>query len=324
MRKSCVVTIQKYSKKGVAQGIADGLQKPVEVRGAHLNEKLLVEIFRRKKGVHEATLLECLEPNPARVPPRCRHAPVCGGCSWQELAYEKQVVYKENHIKQLFQDYEEAEVYPILSMEDPWYFRGKMEFTFSQDKEGKKYLGLIMAGSKGKVVTLSECHLARPWMVQVLRAVQTFWEKSPLQAYNRIKNTGTLETLTLREGIYTQEKLVMLTIAGEPSSALSKQELEAFKQAVLEVVEGNPSLFLQIRHAAPGRKTQFTEMLLQGPDHIHEKLHITYPGGSQRAFTFKISPMSFFQPNVYQAEKLMSRALAMVTLKKDLKVLDLY
>lgn len=324
MTKQCIVEIQKYSKKGIGQGSAPGLEKQVEVRGSHLNEKLLVEIFRRKKGVHEAKLLDLLQPSPFRVAPRCIHAGICGGCSWQELSYEHQVLSKEAQIKALFSPYEEVEYLPVITMEDPWQFRNKMEFTFSEDKEGSRFLGLIMGGTKGRVVSLSECHLTRPWMPQVLQAVKAWWDSTDLHAYHRIKNTGTLENLTLREGFNTGEKLVMLSIAGSPSGALSHSVLEAFKAAILNQVEGIVSIFLRIKHAQAGQRTQFSEMLLHGPDHIHEKLCITYPSGEKRVFTFKISPTSFFQPNTSQAEKLMSQALKIVTQKKDLKVLDLY
>ena len=324
MAKQCVVEIQKYSKKGIGQGPASGLEKQVEVRGFHLNEKLLVEIFRRKKGVHEARALELLEASPFRVVPRCLHAGICGGCSWQELAYERQVVNKETQIKTLFSQYQQVEYLPIITMEDPWHFRNKMEFTFSEDRDKNRFLGLIMGGTKGRVVTLAECHLTRPWMIQVLNAVNAWWNNTDLEAYHRIKNTGTLENLTLREGFNTGEKLVMLSIAGVPSGALSHSVLEAFKKAILEQIDGVVSIFLQIKHAQAGQRTQFSEMLLHGPDHIHEKLSITYPNGEKRVFTFKISPTSFFQPNTLQAEKLMSQALKMVTQKQDLKVLDLY
>jgi 23S rRNA (uracil1939-C5)-methyltransferase len=322
--KQCIVDIQKYSKKGIGQGSALGLEKQVEVRGSHLNEKLLVEIFRKKKGVHEARVLEFLTPSPFRVSPRCSHAGVCGGCSWQELSYEHQVNAKETQVKALFSPYQEVTYLPMITMEDPWQFRNKMEFTFSEDKEGNRFLGLIMGGTKGKVITLSECHLTRPWMIEVLQAVNAWWNDTELKAYHRIKNTGTLENLTLREGFNTGEKLVMLSIAGSPSGAFSHRALEAFKTAVLKKTEGVVSIFLQIKHAQAGHRTHFSEMHLHGPDHIHEKLCITYPSGDKRVFTFKISPTSFFQPNTHQAEKLMSQALNIITPKKDLKVLDLY
>ena len=324
--RQCVVEIKKYSKKGVGQGSAVELQKTIEVRGAHPGEQLLVEILKRKKGNYQANVLEILKEHPCRISPRCQHAGVCGGCSYQSLSYEKQSYYKEEKLRDLFKDViGEGEFFPMIAMEDPWQFRNKMEFSFYEDREQNKCLGLVMAGTKGRVLNLEECHLVRPWMIKVLTRVRKWWEGTTVQAYHRLKNEGTLHTLTLREGMQTGEKLVMLTISGSPSGEFSHKELEAFKQAVLGELEGVVSLFLQIKHIQEGKPTQYNEMLLSGPDHIHEKLCITYPDGTQKTLVFKISPSSFFQPNTFQAEKLFSRALQMVT-KKDrlIDILDLY
>lgn len=325
MNRQCVVEIKKYSKKGVGQGSAAELQKTIEVRGVHPGEQLLVEILKKKKGNYEAKVLEILKAHPCRVSPRCQHAGVCGGCSYQSLTYEKQSYYKEEKLRELFKDViGETEFSPMIAMEDPWQFRNKMEFSFYQDREKNRCLGLVIGGTKGRVVNLEECHLVKPWMIKVLGFVRKWWEGSNIEAYHRLRNEGTLHTLTLREGVQTGEKLVMLTISGAPSSAFSHKELEGFKKAVLQELEGVVSIFLQIKHIQEGKPTQYNEMLLHGPDHIHEKLHIDYPDGSRKTLIFKISPSSFFQPNTLQAEKLFSSALKMVTKKEQLKVLDLY
>lgn len=323
--RQCIVEIKKYSKKGVGQGVASELQKTIEVRGVHPGEQLLVEILKKKKGNYEAKVLEVLKEHPSRISPRCRHAGVCGGCSYQSLTYEKQSYYKEEKLRALFKDVlGEGEFLPMIAMEDPWHFRNKMEFSFYQDRDNNRSLGLVIGGTKGRVLNLDECHLIRPWMMQVLKAVKLWWDGTSVDAYHRLKNEGTLHTLTLREGMNTGEKLIMLTVSGAPSSAFSHKELEGFKKAVLADVEGVVSLFLQIKHVQEGSPTHYNEMLLSGPDHIHEKLSITYPDGAQKILTFKISPSSFFQPNTSQAEKLFSSALKLVTKRPLVNILDLY
>jgi 23S rRNA (uracil1939-C5)-methyltransferase len=327
MNRQCIVEIKKYSKKGLGQGISEEFEKPIVIRGTHPGEQCLVEIFKKKQGVHEGKLLKLLKEHSERVLPKCSHAGICGGCLYQDLNYEQQILHKEHTLKELFKDIllEENIVLPsMITMENPWQFRNKMEFSFHQDKEKRRYLGLIIGGSKGKVVNLEECHVVRPWMAAILKQVREWWETTSLEAYHPFSGQGTLYTLTLREGMHTGEKLIMLTVTGSPSSAFSHRELESFKKAVLHSLEGVVSLFLQIKQAQQGQPTQFHEMLLHGPDHIHEKLTINYPEGKERTFTFKISPSSFFQPNTSQAEKLFSRALAMITPKEDLKILDLY
>jgi len=318
----CIVSIEGYSKQGIAQGVTPALGKKVEVRGAYLGEQVVAEVMRKKQGVHQARLLEVLQAHPCRVEPRCLHAGVCGGCSWQTLDYKQQCLYKQEKIKTLFSPFQ-AECFPLISMEDPWSFRNKMEFSFYEDQEGPA-LGLIMGGTKGKVVALQQCHLVRPWMVEVLQSTSLWWKSTGLKAYHRRKNTGTLQTLTLREGMNTGDKLVMLTVSGEPCAQLTKQVLEQYTQSLLQVLGGKVSIFLQIKLAKPGMVTQYNEMLLHGEDHIQEKMTIAYPSGEQKTYTFKISPSSFFQPNTLQAEKLFSRALAMVSPGRKKLILDLY
>jgi 23S rRNA (uracil1939-C5)-methyltransferase len=323
--KQCVVEIRRYSKKGLGQGTTAELSKGIEVRGAHPHEQVLAEVFKKKQGIHEARILEVLNAHPSRIEPRCLHAGICGGCIWQNLHYSQQCLYKEEHVKELFKDVlGEGVFFPIIPMKDPWAFRNKMEFSFYQDREGNKSLGLVMGGSKGRVVQLQECHLVRPWMAEVITVTKAWWESTQVEAYHRLRNTGTLHTLTLREGMRTGEKMVILTVSGNPCGAFSHQTLESFKEAMLAVMPEGLSLFLQIRNAQKGMTTQCNEMLLHGPDHIRETLSVTYPNGEVKDFLFKISPSSFFQPNTEQAEKLFSRALAMVGKECLSSVLDLY
>lgn len=127
------------------------------------------------------------------------------------------------------------------------------------------------------------------------------------------KDTGTLRYLTLRDAVRTGQKMAVLNVSGRPEFAPTQSDLERFAKAFDEGV----SVFLRVHQAQKGRPTQFFEMCLQGPDHIFEELHI-----GEHIFTFKISPISFFQPNTRQAEILYSAALSF--LKSPSLVYDLY
>jgi 23S rRNA (uracil1939-C5)-methyltransferase len=199
-----------------------------------------------------------------------------------------------------------------------------MEFSFSQNRAGERFLGLIIAGSRGHVLNLSECHLVSSWFVQVIENVRNWWEQSGLQAY-RMNDTGSLRTLCVREGKRTGDKLVMLTVSGNPDYALNKVQLKSFieavKLAVPQELWPRLSIFLRVQQIHKGTPTQFYEMHLHGPDHLLEKMHLSLDQPVE--FTFKISPTSFFQPNTFQAEKLYSEALNMIRFPKK-QVLDLY
>jgi len=132
-----------------------------------------------------------------------------------------------------------------------------------------------------------------------------------------------LRTLTLREAKQGEGKMAMLTVSGNPDFALKREEMNQFIEAVKGATpEGSLSVFIQIQQIAKGRPTQFFEMLVDGPDHITERLSIAL-NGEIHTLDFKISPTSFFQPNTLQAQKLYSAGLGMLTLE-GARVFDLY
>jgi 23S rRNA (uracil1939-C5)-methyltransferase len=191
-----------------------------------------------------------------------------------------------------------------------------MEFSFSQNKAGDKYLGLIIRSSRGKVFNLQECFLSPPWMAETLKRVKTWWDSTDLPAFHFHKGTGCLRTLTLREARRTGDRLAMLTVSGDPKFALNRTQLNGFLAAL---DDPKMSIFLRVQQCIPGTPTQFFEMHLGGLDHIREELTI-----EGRTLKFKISPSSFFQPNTVQAEVLYTKALEMPTLTDQSLVYDLY
>lgn len=314
------ITISNYSKKG--HGLGTFQKSPhsppavAEVSHTVVGDTALVELGKKKKKHYLATLKEIITPSVDRQEIRCKHAPICGGCTWQQKNYEAQLKAKTSYIETLFG----KKPLPIIPAKMPWHYRNKMEYTFSQNKGGEKFLGLIMARSKKRVINLEECYLSPPWFIQVLKGVRSWWEKSPLKAYHPYTDQGTLRTLTLREGKNTGDKMAFITISGNPDFMMNKTELESFKQSVLaSLPEETPSIFLRIQRAVKGSPTTFYEMHLHGPDMIRETLHI-----SGRSLTFNISPDSFFQPHLSQAENLYARALKLADPKQTDTLFDLY
>ncbi len=311
--------IEQLSSKG--RGVSsDGRW---EVIGALPGEEVSVVLGGKKKKKLQGYLREILKPSEERVSPRCAHVPDCGGCAVQQLSYRAQLEYKEKQIQQTFTDLIEdhhPEVRPIIGCETPWEYRNKMEFSFSENRMGDKFLGLMLAGGKGRVEDIQRCHLVSPWFSEVLSAVRTWWKQEGLRAYHHLSNEGHLRTMTVREAKQGKGKMVMLTVSGNPQFALKKGQMDRFVLAIKEVTEDpGLSIFLQVQQIAKGVPTQFYEMLLHGPDHITEVLHVM----GQR-MEYKISPTSFFQPNTIQAEKIFSEGISMLSDLANARVFDLY
>lgn len=319
--------IQGLSKKGDGIALYGEPSRRIEIPFSAPEDRVLAEV-RKKKG---SKLLEVIKPSKLRIPPKCVHFGSCGGCKLQHLPYEEQLNFKQGVIAKLFNDLllDRKNLLPIIPSK-PWGYRNKMEFSFSMDKEGNKYLGLILLNSRGKVFNLTECHLVNSWMVDALKAARSWWEGSSLQAYHPPKNQGSLRTLTVREGVHSGDRLAMLTVSGNPDFALSKADLDTFVKTLREAIEPKDansflSIFLRIQQILPGKPTEFYEMKLYGKEGVREQLTISPFKGKEASHSqFMISPSSFFQPNSEQAEKLYSLALQMAELKGGEVVYDLY
>lgn len=297
--------LQSYSKKG------HGQCANYEVKGAFAGEKVLIEPTKRKKrGKKLALLKEILEPSKQRIEPYCDHATTCGGCSWQALSYREQLRIKQKIIEDLFSEFSEVE--PICAGPQHSY-RSKMQYSFSQDLAGNKYLGLIQKEGKGRVLNLKMCTISDPWFTRILVNARRWFESSQLEAFHTRKNTGSLRELTLRKGHNSDSKMVILTVAG--SQVPSKVELDRFVEAL--EIDDSTSVFLLIHSAIKGKKTEFFELHLAGPTILEEKLTVL-----DKTYLFSISAQAFFQPNVAMAEKMLCKIIETLP-KKAESVVDL-
>lgn len=327
--------IQDISAKGSGIGIYNhpaGVVWTVEVPFTIPGDFVRVKILKKRNGIHQSSLEEILTPSKQRQTPRCIHFGSCGGCRWQQLSYGDQLKWKEDHVRDCFKNILSSSVdfRTIVPCEKEWEYRNKMEFSFSQNLKGERFLGLMMGAGRGKVVDLTECHLVHRWFVEVLEAIRCWWGKSGLEAYYPNKDKGTLRTLTVRQGTHTADKMVMLTVSGNPDYALNKEQINGYVECIRRVVEqaypgDQLSIFLRIQQAIKGSPTSFFEMHLYGPDHLRETMHVKISAEKPaEKLSFHISPSAFFQPNTQQAELFYSLALQMAGINKDSVVYDLY
>lgn len=247
------------------------------------------------------------------VVPRCFHFGSCGGCKSQDLNYDSQLKEKALAVQDLFAEYF-VQNQPIVGPENPWHYRNKMEYTFSQDKKGERFLGLIMAKSRGRVATLQECHLTPSWYIEVLQKVHAWWSQSSLHAFHARLDKGSLRNLIVRG---SQNKLVMLVVSGNEQYALSKEDVTGFKQAAM--LDKQTSVYLCVQKAVKGQVTTFSDEHIAGPQYLLEDMHI-----HGHAYTFAISPRAFFQPNTRMAERMYADIVSLLDLRGDEQLLDLY
>ncbi len=320
------LTIEGFSKKG--DGLAYLNDVRVEIPHTMPNDHVLADLKKKRKGKIKGRLIKILKKSGDRILPKCSHAEICGGCLWQAFSYNKQLQQKEKIIFDHFSDFitmQNVEIFPIVACADPFCYRNKMEFSFSENKAKTKFLGLMIVRAQSYVFNVEKCYLANEWFSSVLLNVKKWWENSNLLAYNSYDDTGHLRTLTIREAINTNEKMVILTVSGNKEYQLSEDDIKNFSETVKEVITDTDNLSIYLRKQVIEKKvpTKFYEKLLHGKKTIIEKLNIKTKN-NEKLLKFNISPASFFQPNTKQAEKLYSLALSCVENEKFTTVYDLY
>jgi 23S rRNA (uracil1939-C5)-methyltransferase len=316
------LTIESYSPKGYGTAhLPSG--SLIEIAHSVVGDRLQVEQKSKSRGIKKGRLLQVLSPSLHRKETRCKHAILCGGCCWQQIDYLQQLKIKESIVSSYFPGVSISPILPCLPSESsealrdptPWQYRNKMEFSFSENRAGMKYLGLMIAQAEPYVFNVEECFISPSWITEGLSLLRSWWLETNVAAYKPRDDAGILRYVTFRYGFRTNQKMIVLNVSCH--EGLSQTHLELLKQKIASL--GEVSLFLRVHQTKKGKPTQFYEMHLAGPDHIQEILHL-----DAGALTFKISPISFFQPNTIQAERLYQLALNLCAAFKPDLILDLY
>jgi 23S rRNA (uracil1939-C5)-methyltransferase len=219
------------------------------------------------------------------------------------MDYAAQLREKQKRVADLFGA---SVVDPILGALEQYRYRNKMEFTFSENRAQERFLGLMIAQAEPYVFHLQECWIGPFWFQQVVKAVKSWWEQGGYSAYSPRRNEGCLRYLTLRHSEATQEKMVILNVAGQGVAELTEQARQRFMEVVQEEI-GDPNAggFLRIHWTNKGTPTHFEEIHLGGLMTMREELLV-----HGHLLSFSISPSSFFQPNPRMATILYEKALS--------------
>jgi 23S rRNA (uracil1939-C5)-methyltransferase len=310
--------------KGIAVGRTDE-GKTVLVSGAVPGDLVNVRVKKSKSNYFEGEASEILEKSPFRVEPQCVHFGVCGGCKWQNLSYEKQLDIKQdevfNNIKRIggFADFETL---PILGSEEHYFYRNKMEFSFSNARWLTQYeisseenfgnrdaLGFHIPGMWSKILDLKECLLQEDPSNALRLAVKNYAVKNGLEFFDVKEQKGFLRTMMLRQN--------------------SKGEWMVLFQLFREEKENRKNLFDYLLSEFPQIKTLVYCINSKQNDSIYDQDVQTYFGEGfimeeMDGLQFKIGPKSFFQTNYKQALELYRKTLEFADLKGDEVVYDLY
>ena len=282
----------------------------VFVRRGLPGDVVRARVTKVKRNHAEALTTEVLEPGPNRVDAPCAHYPACGGCRFQDLAYEAQVAAKYEQVRDALQrigGLAEPPLEPIVPAEEVFHYRNKLEYSFTQTEEGPA-LGFHRAGRWDEVLEIEKCWLTTDLGNAIRNTVRDWARAEHLEAYDQEHQTGYLRHLVVREGRNTGQVLVMLVTA--PGERFERDELVDTLRRFPEV----RSIHWAVNDT-PAEVTNLPSTLLWGEEAIEERL---------LDLRFRVRPNAFLQTNTRMAERLYALAREAAALTGSESVYDLY
>lgn len=328
MKKNDVftVTIEDMGEDGAGIGKTDGYTW--FIKDALIGDVIQASVMKMKKNYGFARLVKILEPAPGRVEARCPVARACGGCQLQELDYREQLRFKErkvyNHLKRiggmdrlfLPEDREKAAgvpnavvMEPIIGMEDPWRYRNKAQYPVGLGKDGQPAAGFY-AGRTHSLIPAPglDCLLGCQENKELLKIILDFMKEYKIPPYDEAAHQGLVRHVLLRKGFSSGGLMVCLVINGEelPHGGELAERLR-----VAGVSSVSYSVNMERTNVIMGTRI----VNLYGPGYITDTIG---------DIEYRISPLSFYQVNPVQTEKLYGTALEFADLSGGETVWDLY
>ena len=316
MQKNDLVTvaIEDIGVGGEGIGKVDGYT--LFIKDAIIGDVVEAKIVKAKKNYGYARLMNIVTPSENRVEkPACPMARRCGGCQIQEMKYGAQLAFKEGKVRGNLERIGEVPtelldkvMQPIVGMEEPFHYRNKAQFPIGTDKEGHIITGFY-AGRTHSIIPNTDCALGVAVNQKILEIILRFMENNHISAYDEEKHKGLVRHVLIRYGFKTDEIMVCLVINGEKLPHAEKLVDKLCK------ISGMTSITISVNKAKTNVIMGNEIKLLWGQTYITD-----YIGNVK----YQISPLSFYQVNPVQTEKLYGLALDYADLNGNETVWDLY
>ncbi|MBE3576829.1 MAG: 23S rRNA (uracil(1939)-C(5))-methyltransferase RlmD [Limnochordales bacterium] len=283
-----------------------------------------------------ARLVDVVRPSDARQTPLCPHFSTCGGCTWQHQEYSVQLAQKRALVVAALRPALEAAglaeeqidtmVRPVIPSPSPWRYRNKLEFTFSPTG----WPGFHQRGDFRRLVELQECQIGSPEMIAAAKIVGEWAQAHGLPGYDKVRNTGFLRHLVVRQAYHTQELMVALEtftpaklpVVPAPAAdpALPVAALPFAEDLVARLTQELPHLtsLLWVINPSP------SDVVKVEPGQLHVLWGRPYILEKLAGLTFRIELPTFFQTNTQQAETLIRLAREGAQLRPSDLLFDLY
>lgn len=323
------VTIEDIGSEGEGIGKVDGFT--LFIKDAVIGDTVEAKIIKSKKNYAYARLEKVLEPSPFRVEAKCACHRQCGGCQLQTLSYEKQLQFKQekicNHLIRIggfAAALIEEKMEPIIGMETPFFYRNKAQYPVGMDREGNVITGFY-AGRTHSIIPNTNCCLGVKENEKILETILEYMRENHIAAYNEKTGKGLVRHILIRKGFTSGEIMVCLVICAEKAKLPMQECLQEKLGKIPGMTSVSVSLNREMTNVIMGKEIH----TIWGKDNITDTIHVRdmqkegYPF-TGRELTFHISPLSFYQVNPMQTEKLYSLVLEYAELTGKETVWDLY
>ena len=291
-----------------------------------------IQVFKKKSNCFDGKIVNIVKESDKRVKPVCQHFGLCGGCKWQHLDYQWQLYYKQKQVKDNLDriaKIEYPEITPILGCEKQYYYRNKVEYSFSNRKwltdgapagtyteEQCKGFGYHLPGLFDRVIDIEHCYLQAEPSNEIRLFIKEFTMAKGLSYHNVRAHQGTMRNVIVR--CNGKGEFMVIIIINEENSIVRNELIPALSEKFPQII----SIMLVINPKFNDTISDLPFECLKGNPYLIETMNSPRIGFED--LSFRVGPVSFFQTNVYQAERLYKAAFDLADVSGDELMYDLY
>ena len=293
------------------KGVVKYGKEVIFVDGLFIGEEADIEILYHRAGVNFGKVKKLYTLSKNRIQPKCKVCTSCGGCQYQQIDYNTQLEYKTKRVKEALSRIGgiKTNVLPCIGMDDPYYYRNKIQMPYGKDRKGNVVYGFFKENSH-EIIPVKECAIEDQRAAPILWDIKELVKEMKIPVYNEDSGKGILRYVLIRTSYHYPELMVVLVTStmNFPGQRNFINELTKRHPEITTIVENVNS-----RHTNVILGPQ--EKVLFGPGFIKDDI---------LGLSFEISASSFFQVNPVQVEKLYKTALNLIKTEQKPVILDAY
>ena len=309
--KGQIITAKCVDLSFEGKGVAKYEKGVVFVDGLFPGEEAEIEINYVRAGTSFGVIKKLITPSKDRIQPQCPVCTACGGCQFQQLSYPAQLEYKKNKVKNAFLRTAkmDVKVNDVLGMDDPYFYRNKIQMPVGTDRLGKIVTGFYKANSH-VIVPIEKCYIEDERSSPILKTIRELMKEIRVEPYDEDKRTGVIRHILIRASYYKKQIMVVL-VTNVNSFPGQRNLVNALTIKHPEITTIVQNINKRDTNVILGNH----ENILYGKGFIEDSL---------MGINYQISSKSFYQINPRQTEKLYKAAIEAAQLTKDDVVFDAY